>query len=570
VAGQYDVVGCIAHGGLGWIYLARDRNVDDVWRVLKGVLQHGDQQAIAAAIEERRFLAAVDHPDIVKIINFVQHDGAGYIVMEYVEGTSLREVVARSGALRPSQALAHVSAILPALRYLHEQGLIYCDLKPDNVMKTARSVKLIDLGAAVRAGDPACAVYATPGFQAPELAQTGPTVASDIFTVGRTLANLCGFTAGFHTTLRFDLPPRRDVAAFAAHDSLYRLIARATAADPASRFESIAELADQLAGVHREVAANESGQPWPAPSTLFTGKLRGRVDGPDWRGLPLPLVDPLDPSAAYLATIVTDDAEALIDALRRAPQQTAAVRLHEVRALLERGQPDDAAPILQSLAVDSPRNWRRLWLEGMQHLAGGRADAASHAFRIVYELLPGELAPKLALGVAAESAGRREEAASWYAIVSNTDPAFTAASLGLARSLATMQRPAEAAAANDRVPESSSAHQFAQTAKARLLVEHATTLDTVAEAARIIDALALAPAARAELSAAVFERALRLTASSTFVAPRWRLLGQEVSQVGLRRGLEGAYRTMARHASTQRDRIALIDKANRVRPRTLI
>ena len=84
--GQYEVVGCLAHGGMGWIYLARDRNVSDRWVVLKGLLNSGDDDAMAAALAERRFLAEVEHPNIVKIFNFVQHEGSGYIVMEYVGG----------------------------------------------------------------------------------------------------------------------------------------------------------------------------------------------------------------------------------------------------------------------------------------------------------------------------------------------------------------------------------------------------------------------------------------------------------------------------------------------------
>jgi serine/threonine-protein kinase PknG len=88
VAGQYEVAGCLAHGGMGWVYLARDRNVSDRWVVLKGLLNAGDRDATAAALAERRFLAEVEHPNIVKIFNFVQHESSGYIVMEYVGGRS--------------------------------------------------------------------------------------------------------------------------------------------------------------------------------------------------------------------------------------------------------------------------------------------------------------------------------------------------------------------------------------------------------------------------------------------------------------------------------------------------
>ena len=71
VGGQYEVVGCLAHGGLGWIYLARDTNVSDRWVVLKGLLNTGDPDAYAAAVAERQFLAEVEHPLIVEIYNFV-------------------------------------------------------------------------------------------------------------------------------------------------------------------------------------------------------------------------------------------------------------------------------------------------------------------------------------------------------------------------------------------------------------------------------------------------------------------------------------------------------------------
>jgi serine/threonine-protein kinase PknG len=92
VAGQYDVAGALAHGGMGWIYLARDRNVSGRWCVLKGLLDTADPDAAEAAVAEQRFLAEVRHPAIVGIHNFVQHEGQGYIVMEYVGGPSLKQL----------------------------------------------------------------------------------------------------------------------------------------------------------------------------------------------------------------------------------------------------------------------------------------------------------------------------------------------------------------------------------------------------------------------------------------------------------------------------------------------
>ncbi|MCU1344367.1 MAG: serine/threonine protein kinase, partial [Acidimicrobiia bacterium] len=196
VAGQYQVVGAVAHGGLGWIYLAQDHNVSDRYVVLKGLLNAGDVDAYEAAVAERQFLAEVEHPLIVGIYNFVTHRGASYIVMEYVGGESLKTVLKRRmeanhGAYDPiplDQAIAYIIEILPAFSYMHSLGLLYCDFKPDNLIQQGDGLKLIDLGGVRRADDTVSAIYGTVGFQAPEVPEIGPSVAGDIYTIGRSLA----------------------------------------------------------------------------------------------------------------------------------------------------------------------------------------------------------------------------------------------------------------------------------------------------------------------------------------------------------------------------------------------
>ena len=224
VAGQYQVAGALAHGGLGWIYLARDRNVSDRWVVLKGLLNAGDPDALAAAIAEQRFLAQVEHPLIVEIYNFVTHEGAGYIVMEYVGGTSLKQILkermkANHGvydALPVDQALAYIVEVLPAFSYLHDLGLVYCDFKPDNLIQVGDAVKLIDLGGVRRVDDEDSAIFGTVGYQAPEVAEVGPSVASDIYTIGRTLVVLCMEFRGYQGTYLSTLPPPDSTPLFAA------------------------------------------------------------------------------------------------------------------------------------------------------------------------------------------------------------------------------------------------------------------------------------------------------------------------------------------------------------------
>ncbi len=195
VGGQYQVVGVIAHGGLGWIYLAQDRAVNDRWVVLKGLLDAGDEAAMAVAVAEKRFLAEVQHPNIVQIYNFATHRESGYIVMEYVGGPSLKVMLKqrrkaagdKPDPLPVDVAIAFVLAALPAFSYLHGRGLVYCDFKPDNLCQVADQVKMIDLGAVRRLDDPSGDVYGTAGYQAPEIATAGPSIASDVYTIGRTL-----------------------------------------------------------------------------------------------------------------------------------------------------------------------------------------------------------------------------------------------------------------------------------------------------------------------------------------------------------------------------------------------
>jgi serine/threonine-protein kinase PknG len=180
VAGQYEIKGCVAHGGLGWVYLAVDRNVNDRPVVLKGLVHSGDAEAQAIAMAERQFLAEVTHPAIVKIFNFVQHpdphgEPIGYIVMEYVGGQSLKQ--SKGHKLPVARAIAYMLEILPALGYLHSLGLVYNDLKPENIMLTEEQLKLIDLGAVSQINSFGY-LYGTPGYQAPEIVRTGPTVAT--------------------------------------------------------------------------------------------------------------------------------------------------------------------------------------------------------------------------------------------------------------------------------------------------------------------------------------------------------------------------------------------------------
>jgi serine/threonine-protein kinase PknG len=566
---------------MGWVYLARDRNVSNRWVVLKGLLHAGDRDATAAALAERRFLAEVEHPNIVKIFNFVQQESSGYIVMEYVGGQSLKQILAarreanggQPDPLPLAQAIAYMLEILPALGYLHEAGLLFCDFKIDNVIQTQHSLKLIDLGGVYRMDEPGSAVFGTVGYQAPEIASAGPSVASDLFTVARTLAVLCFDFRGYQSKYRFALPPREAVPLFERHDSLYRFLLKGTAPDPDDRFQSAQEMADQLHGVLREVVAEQEGRPVPGVSNLFTSAWRADPERADWRILPRPQVSSDDPSAGYLATIAAGNPQQVIAQLHAAPERTLEVELRLAATMIEAGDLAGAEELLRKIGAADRWEWRTHWYRGVAELARGRGEPARESFMRVYHALPGELAPKLALAIASEAATDPESASRWYEIVSRTDPSITSASFGLARCRLQLGDRAGALGAYGRVPGSSSGYLDAQAARIRCLSAGngagEPVLEDLLAAGAILEDLPLEREQRERLTAEVLERALALALGGQVPDdPAATMLGHRMTERELRAGLERSYRALARHAASRSERIRLVDAANRMRPRT--
>jgi serine/threonine-protein kinase PknG len=617
VAGQYKVLGCLAHGGLGWIYLAQDQNVSNRWVVLKGLLNTGDADAMAAALAEREFLARVEHPNIVRIYNFVQHasqrDGevAGYIVMEYVGGKSLKQIRLEArqqqpgGAVPLEVALAYALEILPALGYLHDRGLVYCDFKPDNVIQFEEQVKLIDMGG-VRAIDGDGPIYGTVGYQAPEIETDGPSPCSDLYTVARSLAVLTFEFPDFQRKHRFTLPESERL--LIGQPSYARLLQRATHREPRRRFQSAGEMAEQLTGVLREVLSVADGEPRPAFSGLFSPELRAvgtdlvpvTADGNGTltvpapasaeviAGLPAPLMDGSDPAGSYLATLAGLAPAAQAQALGAAITGDAGVppevagspetRLALVRALIATGDPAAAQAALAELPADQA-DWRATWYAGLCALAGGRPDQAWAAFSAVYDELPGELAPKLALGFAAEAAGNTAAALYFLRLVWTIDRSYVSAGFGMARAcLAGCDRGA-AIGAIAAVPETSSHHAAAQIAAVRLLVAGGTgrSEDDLHQADFRLGRLSLDDndPRRHQLTLEILRAALDwvsapLPAGRNGAAPAagQLILGCEPNERALRFGLERGYRALANLVPERR--VELVDMANSVRPRTWI
>src|SRR5690606_8000951 len=233
-------------------------------------------------------------------------------------------------------------------------------------------------------------------------------------------------------------------------------LVRATDPDPDRRFASAQEMGEQLTGVLREVVSLQTGRARPALSTQFGPELRvtdtelfpaldgdvsrlgGRAPGRGRRpggqppappapelpaaapalvrpvdtaaaglALPVPLVDSGDPNAGFLAGLQTSAPGDLLHALAAAPAPSTETRLREIPA--------------------------RRGYRGVAALATGDHEGAALAFDAIYDAFPGEIAPKLALGLCAEVLGQLDNAAEYYRLVWSTDPSHVSAAFGLAR-----------------------------------------------------------------------------------------------------------------------------------------
>src|SRR5215469_15794365 len=409
---KYEIKGPIAFGGLGWIYLGWD-TVLSRWVIIKGLLNAADEAAAAAAVSERQFLAAVKHPKIVGIYDFIQQGTEGFIIMEYVGGRTIQSIRKERGPLPVEEAISYILGILPAFTYLHEHGLVYCDFKPENFMLEDDDVKLIDMGGVRRINDPNGDIYGTRGYMAPE-ASDNPIEVSDLYTIGRALATLV-MDFKFMTDYEHSLPSPAEQPVLAENEALYRFLLRATHEDPDQRFQSAEEMGSQLYGVLREIVALKS-DPKPAESSIFTyDNLIDAEDisgtrAPEERLLPSLKIDTGDPAVSELVRLagITEPEKrvSMLSAVAdKYGKQSAEAQLLYSDALISNSDYKTANRILDALAASDEFNWKVAWYRGKLFLASGNGQAARNEFDKVYFEMPGEVAPKLAIGFASERAG---------------------------------------------------------------------------------------------------------------------------------------------------------------------
>ncbi|MGO9123770.1 MAG: protein kinase domain-containing protein [Terriglobales bacterium] len=306
--GPYEIVSPVGAGGMGEVYRARDTrlNRDVAIKVLPEALAH-DADRLRRFEQEARTIAALNHPNILGIHDIGVHDGAPFLVSEFLEGVTLRDTLI-SGPLPVRRAIEYALGIAEGLAAAHEKGIVHRDLKPENVFVTRDGrIKVLDFGLAklVRPEEnhetaatltsPATLpgmVMGTVGYMSPEQVR-GETIdpRSDIFSFGAVLYEMLTGKRAFKretsaetmTAILREEPPALNDTGWQGPLELQRILARCLEKNVARRFQSASDLAfaiESLSGTSTGTpAAKRVSQPksrrawlpWAMAAALLMG-----------------------------------------------------------------------------------------------------------------------------------------------------------------------------------------------------------------------------------------------------------------------------------------------------------
>lgn len=281
--GPYRILAPLGAGGMGEVYRARDLNLDrDVaLKVIRG--EHGhDPDRIQRFEQEARAAGALNHPNVCTIFAVGNHAGTPYVVMELLEGASLRAYLSQ-GAAPPRKAAAWIAQAARGVASAHEKGIVHRDLKPENLFLTDDGrVKVLDFGLAKltrpeviadaatlsqpQALTASGALLGTSGYMAPEQVRGEPSdQRADLFALGAILHELLtgvrAFGGGSFYETAYRIANEEPAPLAAAAPALAAIVQRCLEKRPAQRFQSAADLAFALEGAD---AASSPGAPAPA------------------------------------------------------------------------------------------------------------------------------------------------------------------------------------------------------------------------------------------------------------------------------------------------------------------
>jgi serine/threonine protein kinase len=267
IAGKYRLLELLGVGGMGAVYLCEHQMMKRLVAVkVLPVEKLKDPSALLRFYREARAVAALDHPNIVRAYDIDKFDSLHFLVMEYVDGASVQEIVARHGPMTPARAAQYAYQSAHGLQHAYELGMVHRDIKPGNLLLDRSGVvKILDMGLArffdqtsdnlTERFDANC-VLGTADYLAPEQAVSNVVdIRADIYALGGTVYFMLTGKSPFpdgtvaqklvaHQTkapkpvreFRTDVPP-----------ALQAILDRMLMKDPAARFQTPADLADALA-----------------------------------------------------------------------------------------------------------------------------------------------------------------------------------------------------------------------------------------------------------------------------------------------------------------------------------
>lgn len=364
---QLEIVRLVGRGGMGAVYQARQPALDR-FVALKLLTPPPDADTHAFAerfTREARALARLNHNNIVTVYDFGEREGHYFLLMEFVDGVTLRELIEQK-AITPPQALAIVPKVCDALQFAHEQGVVHRDIKPENILLDRRSnVKIADFGIAkiINPSAPTTQLtgasdrMGTPHYMAPEQIERSMTVdhRADIYSLGVVFYELL---TGELPLGRFSPPSQRvqiDVR-------LDEVVLRTLEKEPARRFQHVSEVKTRVETI---VAT---------PNESASHARRRRARWPWFVGA----------AAVVALTIGT------IFFYRKAPQATAStgifedVRPHVISTWPKTGDIDvPSGEIVLSVTFNKPMNpatytWGYAWADSNAKMIGTPYFSADH------------------------------------------------------------------------------------------------------------------------------------------------------------------------------------------------
>jgi serine/threonine-protein kinase len=185
--GKYKVLEPLGSGGFGSVYLAHDTWIDKKVAIK---VPHRQNLDFGELLKEPRLLASLNHPNVVSITTAEKQNDIFFIVMEYVSGATLEQIIETEGALELSRGLDYICQICNAVDHAHAQGVLHRDLRPGNVLVSRTGLlKVADFGTArfLEIAAHGSTVIGSPAYMAPEVFDGKAVFASDIYSLGCTM-----------------------------------------------------------------------------------------------------------------------------------------------------------------------------------------------------------------------------------------------------------------------------------------------------------------------------------------------------------------------------------------------